>query len=81
MAKTLCMGVSVMTLLAPKDAARRLNLSTSRLAQLDRAGSLPAVRDSMGRRLFDASVVEGFAVLRETRRAAAVTQTEAVTVA
>lgn len=60
-----------MTLLAPQDAARRLHLSTSRLAQLDRAGLLPALRDSAGRRLFDADVVERFAEARDARRAAA----------
>jgi len=54
-----------MTLLAPQTVARRLNLSTSRIAQLDREGRLPAVRDSAGRRLFDAEVVEQFARERE----------------
>ncbi|HXG70465.1 MAG TPA: MerR family DNA-binding transcriptional regulator [Gemmatimonadaceae bacterium] len=57
-----------MTLLAPRDAARRLNLSTSRLIQLDREGLLPAVRDSAGRRLFDPEVVERFAAAREAGR-------------
>lgn len=52
-------------LLAPRDVARRLNLSTSRLAQLDREGRLPALRDSSGRRLYDADVVERFANERE----------------
>jgi DNA-binding transcriptional MerR regulator len=51
-------------LLAPKDAARRLNLSTSRLMQLDREGKLPALRDSAGRRLYDPDAVERFARAR-----------------
>jgi DNA-binding transcriptional MerR regulator len=57
-----------MTLLAPQDAARRLRLSTSRLAQLDRAGLLPALRDSAGRRLYESAVVERFALQREQER-------------
>lgn len=69
-----------MTLLSPKDAARRLNLSTSRLAQLHNAGTLPAFRDSSGRRVFDASVVERLAVAREQARAAR-DEDEAVTAA
>jgi DNA-binding transcriptional MerR regulator len=52
-------------ILAPRDVARRLNLSTSRLAQLDREGRLPALRDSSGRRFYDAEVVERFARQRE----------------
>ena len=51
-------------LLAPRDAARRLNLSTSRLMQLDREGKLPALRDSAGRRLYDPDTVEQFARAR-----------------
>jgi len=58
-----------MTLLAPRDAAKRLNLSTSRVIQLDREGVLPAMRDSAGRRLYDADVVETYAREREARRA------------
>lgn len=54
-----------MTLLAPRDVARRLNLSTSRVVQLDREGRLPAMRDSAGRRLYDPSTVEKFAAERE----------------
>jgi DNA-binding transcriptional MerR regulator len=61
-----------MTLLAPQDAARRLRLSVSRLAQLDRAGVLPAIRDSAGRRLYDADVVERFALQRARKRTAQV---------
>ena len=60
-----------MTLLGPRDVARRLQLSVSRVIQLDRAGTLPAMRDSLGRRLFDPEVVETFAREREARRAAA----------
>ncbi len=59
-----------MTLLAPRDAAKRLNLSTSRVIQLDREGVLLALRDSAGRRLYDAATVEEFAVARERKRVA-----------
>jgi DNA-binding transcriptional MerR regulator len=58
-------------LLAPRDAARRLNLSTSRLAQLDREGLLPAMRDSSGRRFFRPESVEAFARERKNRRSSA----------
>jgi DNA-binding transcriptional MerR regulator len=61
-----------MQLLAPQDAGRRLRLSTSRLAQLDRDGVLPAIRDSAGRRLYDADVVERFALERAQKRTAQV---------
>ena len=57
-----------MELLAPKHAARLLNLSTSRLAQLDRAGALPAIRDSAGRRMWETSAVQAFAAAREAHR-------------
>jgi DNA-binding transcriptional MerR regulator len=60
-----------MKLLAPRDAARHLDLSVSRLAQLDRGGVLPAMRDSAGRRLYDPESVEQFAVEREARKRAA----------
>jgi len=56
--------------LAPQDVARRLKLSTSRLAQLDREGLLPAFRDSAGRRLYDPAIVEAFAKAREEKRQA-----------
>jgi DNA-binding transcriptional MerR regulator len=55
--------------LAPGDVARRLQLSVSRITQLDREGKLPALRDSSGRRLYDPAVVERFAAEREQRRA------------
>ena len=58
-----------MTLLAPRDVGRRLRLSTSRVIQLDREGILPAMRDSAGRRLYDADAVETFALQREARLA------------
>jgi DNA-binding transcriptional MerR regulator len=60
-----------MRLLAPRDAARRLRLSVSRLTQFDREGVLPAMRDSAGRRLYEAESVERFAVAREERRSKA----------
>ena len=59
-------------LLAPRDVARRLGLSTSRIVQLDREGVLPAMRDASGRRLYDPDLVERFAQSREQNRQAAV---------
>jgi DNA-binding transcriptional MerR regulator len=61
-----------MTLLCPRDVARRLGLSTSRVIQLDNAGALKAMRDSAGRRLYDPDVVEEFAQAREEQAYAAV---------
>ena len=58
-----------LTLLSPGDAARRLELSTSRLVQLDREGVFLALRDSSGRRLYDPDAVERFAELRRARLA------------
>ena len=55
-------------LLAPKTVARRLELSVSRIIQLDREGVLPAMRDSAGRRLYDAEVVERYAAQREAAK-------------
>lgn len=49
-----------MTWLAPKDVARMINLSVSRVRQLDCDGSLPSTRDSSGRRLFHPDVVNAF---------------------
>ena len=54
-----------MTLMAPGSVAKRLRLSTSRVIQLDREGALPALRDSAGRRFYDAEAVERFALARE----------------
>jgi DNA-binding transcriptional MerR regulator len=56
-----------MRLLAPRDVGRRLNLSVSRVIQLDRERTLPALRDSAGRRFYDADEVERFAVARESQ--------------
>lgn len=58
-----------MRLMSPGDVARRLWLSVSRIVQLDRQGVLPAIRDSAGRRLYDAEAVERFAREREARTA------------
>ena len=58
-------------LLSPRDAGRRLGISTSRLAQLDREGVLLAIRDSAGRRLYDPDAVETFAQARRERIKAA----------
>ncbi len=52
-------------LLAPRDVARRLKVSTSRVTQLDREGKLIALRDASGRRFYDAKIVEQFAIARE----------------
>ena len=54
-----------MNLLAPNSVAKRLRLSTSRIIQLDREGVLLALRDSAGRRFYDAETVERFALARE----------------
>jgi hypothetical protein len=59
-----------MVLLSPRDAGRRLCLTTSRLIQLDREGVLPALRDSAGRRFYHYEVVEQFAEARAERRSA-----------
>jgi len=53
--------------LTPSQAARRLDLSRSRVLQLSNAGLLPATRTPLGR-LFDASVVEDYARERENLR-------------
>jgi len=66
-----------MVLLSPRDAARRLNLSVSRVTQLSREGRLPTVRDSMGRRLFDPRAVETLAAARGQSGEAPHTQTQA----
>jgi DNA-binding transcriptional MerR regulator len=52
-------------LLAPRDVARRLGVSTSRVTQLDREGKLIALRDASGRRFYQAKAVEQFAAARE----------------
>jgi DNA-binding transcriptional MerR regulator len=54
-------------LLSPRDVARRLNLSTSRVVQLDREGLLKARRDSAGRRFYEQEAVERFARSRVTK--------------
>jgi len=52
---------------APKTASRRLQLSVSRLIQLDREGVLRALRDSEGRRFYLPEDVERFAQDRERK--------------
>ena len=54
-----------MTLFAPPDVGRRLRLTTSREIQLDREGHLTAMRDSAGRRFYEAETVERYALERE----------------
>ena len=57
------------TVMAPRDVAKRLGLSVSRVTQLDLIGRLPAMRDSSGRRFYDAELVERFAREREAAAA------------
>lgn len=59
-------------LLSPRDAGRRLGLTTSGIIRLALVGALPEVRDSAGRRLFLAKDVERVARERELRRGARV---------
>jgi len=54
-----------MKLLAPKDAAVRLGVTTSRVQQLAREGRLRELRDSAGRRLFRPQAVERLRKERE----------------
>ncbi|MDR7400579.1 MAG: MerR family transcriptional regulator [Armatimonadota bacterium] len=56
------------TLLAPKDAAQRLGVTTSRVQQLAREGKLREIRDSQGRRLFRPEDVERLRRQREAER-------------
>ena len=49
-----------MRLLAPQTVARRINRSVTRVAQLDRSGDLPAMRDSIGRRFYLEEDVERY---------------------
>ncbi len=58
-----------MELLAPRDAAALLGLSTERVQQLDREGKLHALRDSAGRRLFRKNDVLRLKAKRERARA------------
>ena len=60
-----------MTFLTPGTVARRLQLSTSRVIQLDREGRLPTMRNSSGRRLYDPEVVARFVIARDEQRAIA----------
>lgn len=52
-------------LLAPRDVARRLGVTTSRVVQLDRERKLVALRDASGRRFYRQRDVERFATARE----------------
>jgi DNA-binding transcriptional MerR regulator len=53
---------------SPGDAARKLNLSTSRLRQLEQLGELRACRDSAGRRFYDSTEIAEFIRKREAQR-------------
>ncbi|HXE73652.1 MAG TPA: helix-turn-helix domain-containing protein [Candidatus Nitrosotenuis sp.] len=57
-------------LLAPKDAAAMLGVTTARVQQLAREGKLPEIRDSAGRRLFRLEDVERLKHERERQRLA-----------
>lgn len=59
------------TPLAPRDAGHILGLTTGRLAQLDREGVLPALKDSAGRRSYDPDAVEAFKRSRDAKRLSA----------
>jgi len=59
-----------MVMLAPQTVARILELSTSRVRQLDVEGVLPALRDSAGRRFWTPESVERYAAERQARQAA-----------
>jgi DNA-binding transcriptional MerR regulator len=57
--------------LAPRDAARLLGISVSRLQQLDREGRFKSMRDSANRRLYDEETVIRFKISRKLRIARA----------
>ena len=67
-AVSIFMGTALMS---PRDVGRLLNLSASRVVQLEKEGLLPAERDSSGRRFFQRAVVEQFALERAARITAA----------
>ena len=54
--------------LAPKHAGAELDLSPSRLVQLEQIGELTSLRDSLGRRQDDPDVIAAFKRKREARR-------------
>jgi excisionase family DNA binding protein len=56
--------------LTPSQTARRLDLSKSRIIQLNNEGRLRAIRTSLGR-LFEIEEVERFALERESTHARA----------
>lgn len=58
-------------LMAPRDAAKALNVSYSRIVQLTQSGDLQEHRDSSGRRFFLASDVESLARKRQGKPKAA----------
>lgn len=61
--------MSIPRLLAPRDAGRRLGVTTSAIAALCRRGKLAEVRDSAGRRLLLEEDVEALRTEREARAA------------
>ena len=58
-------------LLSPRDAGRLLGVTSWRVIQLSREGTLPTQRDSAGRRFFLRDDVERLAQQREAQRASA----------
>jgi DNA-binding transcriptional MerR regulator len=56
--------------LMTSDAARRLEVSSQRIIQLEREGKLPAIRAANGTRLFRAADIERLRQEREEKRGA-----------
>jgi predicted site-specific integrase-resolvase len=61
-------AVSNDLLLSPRDAGKRLGVSTARVIQLARDGRLRELRDSAGRRLFRPADVEQCRRAREAAK-------------
>lgn len=59
------MTATTFELLAPRDAGRRLGITTAGITRLAESGRLPEIRDSAGRRLFRREDVEKLARERE----------------
>ena len=68
---SLLAGTLATVMMSPRDVGRVLNLSASRVIQLEKEGLLAAERDSSGRRFFRRSVVTKFAAERAARLTAA----------
>jgi excisionase family DNA binding protein len=57
-------------LLSPRDAGKKLGVTTGRVIQLAKNGELPEIRDSAGRRLFREEDVLALVRQREAARRA-----------